>query len=691
MKKTKSNTNTKKYDIDLEKMKLNGITFGKMKDNFKPIDDVIDFFNICNYDDNNDDINIINLGGEKCEQLRHFLSLKEKYEEIICKSIECYKYNKKNENFINYISEKKSEIIGKKGNKKFYFDLKCFILAKTLSMILNGKNANVIVNILYCYNILTVMSQHFINFFKYIDMNEISSNSSFDFSIHVSITVDNVTHDILIIWYFKQARMKMVNIDEETKCKCIHLKFDDVNHFEPTDRIIEHCFNTFCNRVAYCIKWEKCAYCVIKKKKNKKGNYNSDKKIKKDYSSQTKKYQEGEKQSEHRQNTQDRTDNKQNVQNQTGNEQKNYDMEIATKNLMIMLFGHCDDNNDTNNIDNIDDVGTECDDTDYSDVDCDYEFSSDCDSNYDHDECDFEYYQKCHLANQPEHAVDFDWRKYYGEHPCHNEVRLRNHTTEDMLFLQSVSDIIDIFANTCCKKCKNCEKDIIVSMFSELCIECFPKNMKIFFSEENCIDIVSLVEKYNIEYYVDNFVEVLSEIYDDNFLCQTDDPIKKVHHDINKKIQNNIISSVILQVREKYKLARVKYNELHYIEMYSKVKMDWNRYFLCFLIAHNFSKVFNIVAFESEKKYKNFRFDFWGIVIVDNEQKEFCIEIDDKSHNSNKAKKKDICKNEYCNDENILLFRIDTRGLPNDCDKIYSFFLEKYNIFVNDFSRNFFG
>jgi len=133
----------------------------------------------------------------------------------------------------------------------------------------------------------------------------------------------------------------------------------------------------------------------------------------------------------------------------------------------------------------------------------------------------------------------------------------------------------------------------------------------------------------------------------------------------------------------------------HYIDRMDGYKRkDHNFLFLCFLIEHRFTDYYTLLKFAMEYAFddnndmaiRRKRYDFYFVISYGEKKIPVCVEIDDRSHNSTDTKVIDAIKDQYCQDHDIKMFRIDIRQITTKENRrdVHGFFLKKYSFFLDD-------
>jgi hypothetical protein len=228
--------------------KRSDITFGKHVDNFKYFDDIIEFFSIeesqCSLCGN---INY-NMLNKECTSCTDLWLHQEKYEQLINNAIDMCKKNTKDGN-IEYIIDKKeylenrrNELHNTEGETKsvdiVYAEIKYMLLFRTLILIFKKKKVNIIVNLIFCCNFMTMFYYNKIDNINYLEHTIINDDDSgfilcFNIENNVAPTQDTTL-------YKNRNKLQMHYIWKSNYCNS-HTFLDNSKKYKKND----NCTYTF--------------------------------------------------------------------------------------------------------------------------------------------------------------------------------------------------------------------------------------------------------------------------------------------------------------------------------------------------------------------------------------------------------------------------------------------------------------
>lgn len=259
------------------------------------------------------------------------------------------------------------------------------------------------------------------------------------------------------------------------------------------------------------------------------------------------------------------------------------------------------------------------------------------------------------------------------------------HTDDNIYFLESVDKFIHKYYSTGIITCSVCNQRTIINITGK-CLKCmFIGNNTSLLINTGINSVINSLTTLDI-----NDPECLYNAISGDmltYIIASNDVILNEYYRLRRRKQNHVLIYIIDEINKIFFKKDYPSSHQHYINHYSSIskRTDYNDYFLCLFIENKFSEKYNIYHFESEKTikidFKIYRYDFY-FVFGGND---FYVEIDDPSHILKHNIKKDILKNNYCNDNNIKLFRINIFNIPSDPSMIYDYLQDTYINFETDF------
>jgi hypothetical protein len=254
----------------------------------------------------------------------------------------------------------------------------------------------------------------------------------------------------------------------------------------------------------------------------------------------------------------------------------------------------------------------------------------------------------------------------------------------DIIFIDAIISYVRKFYGTLNCVCSIC-KSQTDALYMSCCHKCFILNRKNV--NEVRYDVYDIIDA-NIIINEHDVIHTLEKIINNTVTYVDDDKLLQEYNYYQKRKQCVMLKLAIMFMKTKYMKYSIQPHFFHYYKPDSKdikcqIATNYSLYFLQFMINNNFGKKFPIDDFKIEEQLIDRRYDMYGSI----HNIKFMIEIDDKSHDTEYGKLNDELKTRYCIENNIKLFRIDTRDYyKSNC--AYTFFQDRYDRFEIKF-RNF--